>query len=151
MKNTIPSTVKRLCQLSLKFGSAVFLLFFTIFSPAAPAIAQIGSAVFILLLIILSPFTGEKAKVILSPETEEAQRIYCQLDNDQIGQESVMLQSSSQQSIKLPILPAETPAAAKIPQLQHIPPGIILYLEKKTEQYYTICQPVRAGPATFFA
>ena len=149
MKKLIPTSFNHLCRLFPKLGSAVFLLFFTIFSPTTQLIAQIGSVCFLLLLITLSPFANDNTASEV-PEADAPQHIYCQTDDDLPAQEIVILQCGQRQNLPMPATPAAADTAnRKIPQLLHFTAEIILHLENKPDQYHSLCQPVRAGPVAF--
>ena len=70
---------KNNCRLALKSGSAVFLLFFTVFSAAAPAATQIASVLFLFFIAVFSPLLPGNIdhEAVLSPreyaETPEIQ------------------------------------------------------------------------------
>ena len=145
---------KNNCRLVLKSGSAVFLLFFTVFSAAAPAASQIASVLFLFFIAVFSqllpgnidhaPQTSvqdcvEIAEIESAEDTRLREIIFIQYPDElRTGNPPVKISKVITQpsSVQPPV------AEVKISS----PPEILHnnYFIK----YRRCCLPVRAGPGS---
>ena len=136
----------KFCRFILKFGSGLFLLFFTLFSAATPLIAQLGSAIFLLLVMCLAPLAPEvQSDNGSTPEQSEA--VYSQIDENTPCCEIVFSRNLRQQHIKQ-ISSADSERLPEKKLLFQIKSPQTAYNEQKVkpEEWRKRCQPVRAGP-----
>lgn len=135
----------------LKFGSGLFLLFFALFAPATPIIAQFGSMMFLLLVFCLSPFLPEKphSAQVAAPENDQA--YYWHIEDD-IAAGKLVRQRPQQQVFQ----PIGSSTAINMPEQKTLEPHLFSpakpdFFIGKPEKWRIICQPMRAGPLTFFS
>ena len=134
----------------LKVGSGLFLLFFTLFAPAAPIIAQFGSMMFLLLIFCLSPFLPEKSHTapIEAPDHDPA--YYWHISEDTPLDRTELQQQ--QQPLGQASTPAETDMPAEMLFGQHRSrPKKYTFFVEKPETWRMRCQPMRAGPSPFLS
>ncbi|MBR2357292.1 MAG: hypothetical protein IKA65_04625 [Lentisphaeria bacterium] len=151
MKKHFPTGSAKYCRMFLKVGSGLFLLFFTLFAPAAPIIAQFGSMMFLLLIFCLSPFLPEKSHTAQVAAPENDQAYYWHIANDTAAAATV-LQHPQKQSSGYSISPAITvvPGQTALAQHRSRPQNYTFFVEKP-ETWRMRCQPMRAGPSPFLS
>ena len=146
MKKASTSGKNQYCRFFLKFGSGLFILFFTLFAAATPLIAQLGSAAFLFLVVCLSPLTSEQ-QLSEREQQDPPEAVYCQIDETNAAREIVFSRSQ-----RLQLMP-QINAADSANLLEK---KLLLQTESlhtaftnqpiKPEKWRKRCQPVRAGP-----
>ena len=150
MKKHSPTGKRQYCRLVLKFGSGLFLLFFTLFSAATPLIAQLGSAAFLLLVMCLAPLAPE-AQNDNTPLPEQSEAVYCQINENTSCTERVFSGNLQLQHVKQ-IHSAEIGSwlekqlSFQIKSPQTTPKNQTF----KPEIWRNRCLPVRAGPVVSY-
>ena len=130
----------------LKFGSGLFLLFFALFAPAAPVIAQFGSMFFLLLIICLSPFLPAPSNTAAEAAPDSEQAYYWQITDDTAA-DMIELQAPRRLAFQLHRSPAAWIAPERYSlELHYSFPKNLNKIPEKPEKWRICCQPMRAGP-----